>query len=63
VVEQLERCGGRTDGDFAAQVHGPGEVTGFSVIERCALSSAQSGGFARPIEDPAGRADAFCRDG
>ena len=39
------------------------EVTGFSVIERCALSSAQSGGFARPIEDPAGRADAFCLDG
>ncbi|GAA4671655.1 hypothetical protein Prum_074610 [Phytohabitans rumicis] len=38
-------------------------VSGFSVIERCALASAQSDGYARPVEDPGGRADAFCLDG
>ncbi|WP_204011956.1 FG-GAP-like repeat-containing protein [Virgisporangium aurantiacum] len=39
------------------------EVSGFSAIERCALASAQSDGYARPVGDPAGRPDAFCLDG
>ncbi|MFI5492374.1 FG-GAP-like repeat-containing protein [Actinoplanes sp. NPDC051859] len=38
-------------------------LSGFSVIERCPLSAAQSGGYARPIDDPAGRPDGFCLDG
>ena len=38
-------------------------LSGFSSIERCPLNAAQSGGYARPIEDPAGRPDAFCLDG